>query len=108
MTNNEISQNDLKNIIKISDSNNIKIFRKNRDKWVFRDKRKIVKDCYRVKQQKVKDLSNNLKQISTGIVNSNKIKEINEKTINEINSIDTIIEAFNTDSDNEYIEVYRN
>jgi hypothetical protein len=107
MTNN-ISQENLKNIIEISDSNNIKIFRKNRDKWVFRDKRKIVKDCYRVKQQKVKDLSNNLKKISTGHIQNNKIKEINEKTLSDINSIDTIIDAFNNDSDDEYIEVYRN
>lgn len=98
----------LENIIKISDSNNIKIFRKNRDKWVFRDKRKIVQDCNRIKQKKVKDLSNNLKKISGGgFVSSEKIKEINDKTISEINSIDKIISAFN-DSDDDYIEVYSN
>jgi len=48
-----------KKIIEISNDNNIKIFKKNRDKWVFRDKRRIIQDCNKIKQQKIKDLSTN-------------------------------------------------
>jgi hypothetical protein len=97
-----------KKIIEISNDNNIKIFKKNRDKWVFRDKRRIIRDCNKIKQQKIKDLSTNLKHLSSREkINRKEVENLNTDTINAISSIDTLIDMLNSDN-NDYIEVYGN
>ena len=89
---------------------NIKIFKKTNNIINLRDCKKIIEDCLRLKKKKIIDLSNELKTMANDNIIINKVKEIQDRTNNDIIDIDNIINiVVNNIKNNEcYIEIYEN
>ena len=102
--------NHIEKLLNLSSKTDLKIFKKEKNDWVLRDKRIIINKCQKMKQYKIKNLSDNLKNISSTNENSelNKIKKINNKTLNDIEDINNIIEIVNNNCEDEYIAIYSN
>ena len=111
MDNKDISKKKLNNLIKLSNETNINIFKKNKNKWVLRDKRIIVDECNKMKKRKIKSLSTNLKNISLeeNII-LDKVKKIQTHTNSQLDNLDSIINILtNSESEKDiYIEIYEN
>ncbi len=105
----DLPKNITNDLVIFENKNNIKLFKKQKNNWILRDTRKIINECNKVKKNKILNLSNNLKTISTSKnIELVKIKEIQEKTNSEIDEIDNIINIISNDRYNKYIEVYSN
>ena len=95
---------------------NINIFKKKNEdlgkikECKLRDSNRIIKDCHKMKQKKILNLSHDLKTMSGGAITIDKIKTIHEKTVHDIDNLDKIIDIMNYNfvSCNEFIEVYSN
>ena len=104
--------NNLKNL---EIKNNIKLFKKYNNILVLRDLDKIKDECHRMKKKIIIELSNDLKNLCNNNIELYKIKEMQEKTNNDIHEIDNLMNVIN---ENEYfnnlkqnvlfIEVYEN
>ena len=112
--------NDIDNLINLSKKSKINVLKKNNNKWVLRDKRKIINDCNKMKKKIIRNFSTNLKNLSLKEdIKSKDLKDINNKNISDIDNIDTIINLVNNNSENNnntkdtnknsyYIEFYSN
>ena len=89
---------------------NIKIFKKTNNIINLRDCKKIIEDCLRLKKKKIIDLSNELKTMANENIIINRVKEIEDRTNNDIIDIDNIIDiVVNNIKNNEcFIESYEN
>ena len=97
------------NLLDLENKYKIKLFKKHKDYFILRDKNKIINDCNNSKKKNILTLSNDLKNISTGTIDINQIKNIQNKTILELMDIDNIINIMNNIiSDEQYIEIYEN
>jgi esterase/lipase len=103
--NNENYLEKLKELSKCADVN---LFKKKKNNWILRDTRIIMNECNKLKKKKIKDYSTNLKQISNdNNISSEQIKKINNDVINEIDTIDNIINIVQNNDDS-FIEIYSN
>jgi predicted nucleic acid-binding protein len=99
-----INQNNyLEKLKEISNECELKLFKKKRNKWILKDTRIIMNECNKLKKKKVKELSTNLKNNT----NSDEIKNINNKTLSDIDTLDNIIHIVKNNNDN-YIECFSN
>ena len=95
----------LKELSKFADLN---LFRKKKNNWILRDTRIIMNECNKLKKKKIKDYSTNLKQISNkNNISTDQIKEINNKVITDIDTLDSIINIVQNNDDS-FIEIYSN
>lgn len=115
MDNNDTPQkkylnNHIEKLLNLSSKTDLKIFKKNKNDWVLRDKRIIINKCKKLKENKIKYLSSNLKNITSTNENSevDKYKQINQKTLSDIENINNIIQIVNTSCEEEYIAIYSN
>ena len=92
---------DLTNNLKaIEIKSNIKLFKKYNNILVLRDINKIKNECYKMKKKHIFELSNDLKNLCyNNNIDLYKIKEIQEKTNNNIHEIDNLMNIINN---NEY------
>lgn len=104
----DLSQDNIEYLIKLSTYTNINIFKKKKNKWILKDRRIIVNECNKMKKKKIKNLSNDLKNKSTNEIKVDEIKDINNKTISDIDNIDSIIDIIKNHDTEEYIEFYSN
>ena len=104
------------NLKELENKSHIKLFKKYNNILVLRDLNKIKEECTRMKKKYIIELSNDLKNLCyTNNIELNKIKELQEKTNNDIHEIDNLMNVIN---ENEYfnnlkqnlifIEVYEN
>ena len=119
--------NVLRNLLELSAVNHIKIFDKNKNKTKVNSKKKIIRECRKLKKLKLKELTKELNSynISESDVSSSIIKDKNNKYINNIEGIDSIIKILkdekseidilddiisdkNNKNDFEFIETYSN
>lgn len=92
----------------LSKTTEVKLFKKNNNKWILRDSRIIIHECNKMKQKLVRQMSTNLKSISQKKnIDSNNIKNINDKTISDISTIDNIMSIVQNNNE-EYIETFSN
>ena len=91
----DLPKDNIEYLVRLSKYTNINIFKKNNNKMVLKDRRIIVNECNKVKKLKIKNLSNDLKTRSNKNIKIDEIKNINSKTISDINNIDSIIEIIN-------------
>lgn len=111
----------LKNLLELSAINNIPIFERKKDNIKVNSKKKIIKECRKLKKIKLKELTKELNgyNITESDVSCHKIKDTNDKYVNNIQSIDNIIKILNNDNNidyldelvsekNDFIEVYSN
>uniref|UniRef100_A0A6C0J3Q5 Uncharacterized protein n=1 Tax=viral metagenome TaxID=1070528 RepID=A0A6C0J3Q5_9ZZZZ len=102
---------DMDDLINLSKKSQINVLKKNNNKWVLRDKRKIINDCNKMKKKIIRNFSTNLKNLSLkDNIKSTDLADINNKNIYDIDNIDTIINLINNNSDYnpDYIEFYSN
>lgn len=113
--------NNIKNLLELSVSNNINLFN-NKKKTKLKNKKSIIKDCKKLKKLKIIEFSKELSNITENETDTNIIKQKNNKYINNIESIDSIINIIdNNDSEldilnnilsksteEDYIETYSN
>lgn len=83
----KLNLNKIKNIVKLSKNNNIKIFEKKKDKIKLRSMKSINNDIKKIKKKKVKESMN---QFQGGKMKYQEIKIINEKLLKEIKEIDSL------------------
>lgn len=124
-------KNNIKNLLELSAKNDIVLFENRYKKPKVKDKNKIIKECKKKKKKRINDFSKRLKEITKnpGIIDI-KITDINDKYVDDINSIDNLINALlsededdfeyidlklgkinildDSDSDSDYIDVFRN
>ncbi len=105
-----ISENYAKILKELAKKYNVKIFKKTNNIINLRDCKKIIDDCLKLKRKKIIDLSNELKNMANEDIIINKVKEIQDKTNNEIIDIDNIISIVTHNIKNTecYIEIYEN
>lgn len=92
---------DFKNLINLSNQVDLDLFKMNREKWVIKDKRKLIGECKRKRKKKIKELTKGINLIAKKNDDniSNKIKILNDEIYNEINTIDEVISELNSKSD---------
>lgn len=94
-----LSNDSFRNLLELSATNDIQIFdKKNKEKTKIKNKNKIMKECEKLKKIKIKELTKELNKYTTNI-ESQKIKETNNKYVNNLESIDSIINIVSNDSD---------
>jgi len=92
---------DFKNLINLSNQVDLDLFKMNREKWVIKDKRKLIGECKRKRKKKIKELTKGINLIAKKNDDniSNKIKILNDEIYNEINTIDEVISELNSKPD---------
>jgi len=94
---NLFNDNESKDILEISSKNDFQILKKNKNKWVIKDKRKILKEIDILKKKKVKEITTNFNNISKPEQSISILKETNNKLITEIESIDDLKQKINNE-----------
>jgi hypothetical protein len=117
--NNLCENNNIKNLVKLSENIDLCLFNKKYNKWNIKPKDKLLKECIKKKQNEIKNASHmlsNLAKLSSNIDINPVYNNLNEK----INNIDNVIKYINDtdininkknlhDTDTEkYIESYSN
>lgn len=92
---------DFKNLINLSNQVDLDLFKMNRDKWVIKDKRKLIVECKKKRKNKIKELTKGINLIAKKDDDniSKKIKILNDEIYNEINTIDEVISELNSKTD---------
>ena len=90
-----------KNLIDLTNQVDLDLFKMNRNKWVIKDKRKLIGECKKKRKKKVKELTKGINLIAKKNEDniSNKIKVLNDEIYNEINTIDEVISELNSNVD---------
>ena len=89
----------IKKIVKISKSNNIKIFEKKKNKIKLRNINSINKDIKKIKTKKVKESMN---QFKGSDIKYKEIKIINDKLLKDIKEIDSLKEEVSSIEDEKF------
>ena len=72
-----LSENIINDLSKFELIYNIKIFKKNNiNKLILRNIIKVINDCNKIKKKKLLELSNELKILSNGTIDTEKIKKL--------------------------------
>lgn len=87
LINNIYNDDSTKNILELSTINNVSLLKKNRNNWMIKDKRNILKEIETIQKSKVKEMKTNLLN-NTRDINITNLKESNTKLISELESID--------------------
>tara|TARA_Y100000385_G_C12993491_1_gene593900 strand:+ start:691 stop:1143 length:453 start_codon:yes stop_codon:yes gene_type:complete len=90
-----------RNLIDLTNQVDLDLFKMNRNKWVIKDKRKLIGECKKKRKKKIRELTKGINLISKKNEDniSNKIKVLNEEIYNEINTIDEVISELNNNTD---------
>ena len=91
-----LSENIINDLSKFELIYNIKIFKKNNiNKLILRNIIKVINDCNKIKKKKLLELSNELKILSNGIIDTEKIKFLQQNLVNDIDNLNSIININN-------------
>ena len=95
------NNNSIRNLLELSAINNVELFDENKQKkYKFKNKNKIIKECQKLKKIKIKELTKELNAYTTRQnIDSEKIINVNNKFVTNLESIDSIINIINTDND---------
>tara|TARA_B100000161_G_C33512087_1_gene396853 strand:+ start:229 stop:657 length:429 start_codon:yes stop_codon:yes gene_type:complete len=117
------NSNSIRNLLELSALNNVQLFDEDKkSKYKIKSKKKIIKECQKLKKIKVKELRKELnKYTGKNNVDSEKIINANNKFVNNLESIDSIINIVNKDNlinidklnnliseSEDFIEIYSN
>jgi hypothetical protein len=105
-----INTNNLKNLLLLSTSNDVYLFKKKNNNWKLKDKRELLKECHCKKNKIIKEATHILKSLVTNncIDTTREIKMHNNNLLNKIENYDSIINSIEQTFPNDYIEVYSN
>lgn len=97
----DMLDNNLRNLLYLTANNDINIFSYNKDKKKLKNKKKIIKDCKNLKKIKLGEFTKELSNYSNfeENIDSNYIENRNNEYINNIKNIDKIIKILNDDNE---------
>ena len=86
---------EIKNLIKLSNTINIDLFKINKKKWVIKDRRQLIRECNKEKKKTLKNLSKNITNLAKNINGDNvskiDFKNINNQYYDRVDNIDSLI-----------------
>jgi len=93
--NNYLNDDKIKNLLHLSLKSDLYLFKKNKNKWKLKNTRQIVSECKK-KKEKLKYISLNLKSLNKkNHIPTKEVKIINDKLINDMTTLDSIINNIN-------------
>lgn len=95
--NNLYEDNQTKEIMKLSEKSDLLLLKKDKNKWVLKDKRKLLKEIDMVKNRKVREFTSSISKLGKDSPNINLMKDTNEKMISDLESIDNLKKSLNND-----------
>jgi len=95
--NNLYEDNQTKEVMKLSEKSDLLLLKKDKNKWVLKDKRKLLKEIDMVKNRKVREFTSSISKLGKNSPNINLMKESNEKMISDLESIDNLKKSLNND-----------
>ena len=103
------NQNNINILIELEKKTYINIFKKNK----LRNFKKIINDCDKNKKRKILDLSNELRNLSNDMIDIEKIKQLHENILYDIDNLNKIINIINiinkdVSYSETFIEMYSN
>jgi len=94
--NNYLNDDKIKNLLHLSLKSDLYLFKKNKNKWKLKNTRQIVSECKKKKKEKLKYISLNLKSLNKkNHIPTKEVKIINDKLINDMTTLDSIINNIN-------------
>jgi hypothetical protein len=99
------NSDNLKNLLELSASNNINLFKKSNNSVKLENPKKIINECTTLKKIKLKEFTKELEDfnLSDSDISIGIIKITNDKYINNLENIDNIIKIINTKPDIDYL-----
>jgi hypothetical protein len=98
LINNLYDNKDTKELLELSTKNDFNLLKKDKNKWVIKDKRKILKEIDTAKKKKVREYTSKISKINKTSPNLELIKNENNKIINELESIDNFKKSIDNDN----------
>jgi hypothetical protein len=92
-----------KNVLELSTKTQFPLLKKDKDKWIIKDKRKILKEIDVVKKKKVKEIKSTFTKLTNESTNLNDIKNSNNKLLADLETIDNLKK--NIDNDDLYLRL---
>ena len=94
-----LSNDSFRNLLELSANNDINILDKSKkEKPKIKSKKKIINQCEKLKKIKIKELTKELNKYNTNI-ESKKIRETNDKYVDNLESIDSLMNIISNDND---------
>jgi hypothetical protein len=81
----------------LSIQNDLSILKKNKKKWIVKDKRKLLKEIDLIKNKKVKEFTSSISKLGKNSPDINLIKNKNNKIISDLEAIDNLKKSLNND-----------
>jgi hypothetical protein len=100
------NSDNLKNLLELSASNNINLFKRSNNSVKLNNPKKIINECTILKKIKLKEFTRELEDfnLSDSDISIGIIKITNDKYINNLENIDNIIKIINTKPDIDYLD----
>jgi hypothetical protein len=96
---NNLYENDqTKEIMELSERSELLLLKKDKNRWVLKDKRKLLKEIDIVKNRKVREFSSSISKLGKHSPNINLMKDTNNKMISDLESIDNLKKSLNDDN----------
>lgn len=112
-----INNLNLKKLLELSSIAKLNVFTSNKNKnpeWKLKEKRILLKECDLIRKHKIKEVSKSLTKLSKNKSNNLllEVKDKNNSLLNDIETIDTIIETIEKDypqiEKNNFLEKFSN
>jgi len=81
----------------LSIQNDLSLLKKNKKKWIVKDKRKLLKEIDLIKNKKVKEFTSSISKLGKNSPDINLIKNKNNKIISDLEAIDNLKKSLNND-----------
>jgi hypothetical protein len=100
----------LKNLLELTSITDLYVFTKiKNNQWKLKDKNKLLQECQKKKNNKIKEVTTSLKALSKCTTqNKFDIKNKNNEILDEINNIDNLIETIEKEYPENYLEIFSN
>ena len=79
-----------KNVLELSTKTQFSLLKKNKNKWIIKDQRKLLKEIDSVKKKKVNEIKSSFTKLNNEDININELKDSNNKLIADLESIDNL------------------
>jgi len=88
--NNIFDDKEGKQVLELSTKTEFNLLKKDKNKWILKDKRKILKEIDLVKKRKVKEYTTKINQLNKDNTNLDTLKLANIKIISELENIESL------------------
>ena len=89
--------NQTKEVMVLSEKTDLLLLKKDKNRWVLKDKRKLLKEIDIVKNRKVREFTSSISKLRKNSPDINLIKDTNDKIISDLESIDNLKKSLNNE-----------